>query len=120
MHGGQTVDDAFCAFVWSVIVQQPGVRVGTIPPGGSTEVYIAPQASALRKAKAKGKEIVEEPATETGLNIIEDAAIRPLEDLKQQYGDKLRIAVDRDTAFAALTGSHIRVSRCRRSVMSER
>ncbi|RPD63262.1 hypothetical protein L227DRAFT_544094 [Lentinus tigrinus ALCF2SS1-6] len=107
----QTVDDAFCAFVWSVIVQQPGVRVGTIPLGGSTEVYIAPQASAIRKAKAKGEEAVEEPAPATCLDIIEDAAIRPLEDLRQQYGDQLRIAVDPETTFAALTGSHIRPSK---------
>ncbi|KAI0762701.1 hypothetical protein C8Q74DRAFT_1371700 [Fomes fomentarius] len=116
---GQNVDDAFCALVWSFIVQQPGVRVGTIPPGGSTEVYIAPQASAVRKAKAKakananakGEEAVEEPEPRTGLNSVPDAAIRPLEDLKRQYGDQLRIAVDLETTFVALTGSHIRPSK---------
>ncbi len=107
---GQTVDDAFCAFVWSVIVQQPGVRVGTISAGGSTEVYIAPQASAIRKAKAKGEDAVDEPAPATGLDIIDDAAVRPLHDLREQYGDRLRMAVDPETTFAALTGSHIRVS----------
>ncbi|RDX56211.1 hypothetical protein OH76DRAFT_605431 [Lentinus brumalis] len=108
---GQTVDDAFCAFVWSVIVQQPGVRVGTIPAGGSTEVYIAPQASAVRKAKAKGEEAVDDPAPATGLDIIDDAAVRPLHDLREQYGDRLRMAVDPETTFAALTGSHIRPSK---------
>ena len=108
---GQNVDDAFCAFIWSMIVQQPGVRVGTIPPGGSTEVYIAPQASAVRKAKAKGGEAVEDVPM-PGLDIVEDAAVRPLEDLRQQYGDQLRIAVDPETTFAALTGSHIRVRGC--------
>ena len=106
---GQAVDDAFCAFVWSVIVQQPSVRVGTVPEGGSTEVYIAPQASALRKAKAKGEGAVEEPPAATGLDIVDSATIRPLDDLKEEYGDKLRIAVDPETTFAALTGSHIRV-----------
>ncbi|KAI0757275.1 hypothetical protein C8Q80DRAFT_1132805 [Daedaleopsis nitida] len=108
---GQNVDDAFCAFVWSVIVQQPGVRVGTIPPGGSTEVYIAPQASAIRKSKAKGEDAADEPAPATGLDIVLDAAVRSLEDLRQQYGDQLRIAVDPETTFAALTGSHIRPSK---------
>lgn len=112
---GQNVDDAFCALVWSFIVQQPGVRVGTIPPGGSTEVYIAPQASAVRKAKAKakakGEEAMEEPEARTGLDSVPDAAIRPLEDLIRQYGDQLRIAVDLETTFVALTGSHIRVCR---------
>ncbi|KAI0359061.1 hypothetical protein OH77DRAFT_1396288 [Trametes cingulata] len=107
----QNVDDAFCAFVWSVIVQQPGVRVGTVPDGVSTEVYIAPQASAVRKAKAKGEEAAEEAAPATALDVIPDATIRPLEDLKNEYGDRLRIAVDPDTSFAALTGSHIRPSK---------
>ncbi|KAI0374486.1 hypothetical protein BV20DRAFT_961659 [Pilatotrama ljubarskyi] len=107
----QNVDDAFCAFVWSVIVQQPGVRVGTVPDGVSTEVYIAPQASAARKAKAKGEEAVEEAAPATALDVIPDATIRPLEDLRNEYGDRLRIAVDPETSFAALTGSHIRPSK---------
>ncbi|KAI0768599.1 hypothetical protein BD413DRAFT_563329 [Trametes elegans] len=108
---GQNVDDAFCAFVWSVIVQQPGVRVGTVPEGASTEVFIAPQASAIRKAKAKGGEPAEEPAPVAALDVVEDATIRPLEDLKKQYGDRLRIAADPETIFVALTGSHIRPSK---------
>lgn len=92
-----------------MIVQQPGVRVGTVPEGVSAEVYIAPQASAIRKAKAKGEEPAEESAPATGLDIIQDATIRPLHDLKNEYGDRLRIAADPETTFAALTGSHIRV-----------
>ncbi|KAI0662526.1 hypothetical protein C8Q70DRAFT_908850 [Cubamyces menziesii] len=107
----QTVDDAFCAYVWSVIVQQPGVHVGTVPEGVSAEVYIAPQASAIRKAKAKGEEPAEESAPTTGLDIIQDATIRPLHDLQNEYGDRLRIAADPETTFAALTGSHIRPSK---------
>ncbi|KAG1841331.1 hypothetical protein DFJ58DRAFT_845058 [Suillus subalutaceus] len=79
----QVVDDAFCAFVWSIVVQQPTVRVGTVPVGVSSEVYIAPQTSAKRKAAAKGEE----------------------------YGEDLRIAVDPETSFAAITGSHIRSSK---------
>ncbi|TBU34929.1 hypothetical protein BD311DRAFT_828299 [Dichomitus squalens] len=110
---GQNVDDAFCAFVWSVIVQQPGIRVGTTPEGSSTEVYIAPQVRAIKKAKAKGEDTTaaEDPPPATGLDIIEDATIRPLEDLRQQYGDKLRVAVDPETTFVALTGSHTRPSK---------
>ncbi|KAI0823034.1 hypothetical protein BC628DRAFT_1365542 [Trametes gibbosa] len=107
---GQNVDDAFCAFVWSVIVQQPGVRIGTVPPGASTEVYIAPQASAVRKAKAHASvdAPAEEPAPHTGLELIQDAAVCPLEDLRADHGERLRIAADPETTFAALTGSHIR------------
>lgn len=105
----QTVDDSFCAFVWSVIAQQPTVRVGTIPPGAATEVYIAPQTSARRKAEAKGEEVVEEDAPV--LDVLPDATNRSLDDLKREYGDGLRIAVDPATSFAAITGSHLRVSR---------
>ncbi|KAI8995421.1 hypothetical protein BD414DRAFT_410090 [Trametes punicea] len=108
----QNVDDAFCAFVWSVIVQQPAVRVGTVPEGTSAEVCIAPQASASKKAKAKGEEAVEdEVAPASALQVIPDANIRPLNDLKNEYGDRLRIAVDPETTFAALTGSHTRPSK---------
>lgn len=106
----QTVDDSFCAFVWSLIVQQPTVRVGTIPQGAATEVYIATQTSAKRKAAAKGEEIVQELTP--SLNVVPNAMIRPLEDLKAEFGDSLRIAVDSDTSFAAITGSHLRVGDC--------
>ena len=73
------------------------------------EVYIAPQNSAKKKAKAKGAEIVE--ACPVDLQVIPDASIRPLDELEKDYGENLRIAVDPDTIFQALTGTHIRV-RC--------
>ncbi|KAI9068032.1 hypothetical protein FKP32DRAFT_1588061 [Trametes sanguinea] len=109
----QNVDDAFCAFVWSVIVQRPNVRVGTVPPGASSEVYIAPQASVVRKGKAKAGcgDAEGGGVAASALELIPDASIRSLEDLKNEYGDRLRIAVDPETTFAALTGSHIRPSK---------
>ena len=103
----QTVDDSLCGFVWSLIVQQPTVRVGTVPLG-ATEVYIAQQVSARRKAQAKDQEPVEGEDT-SSLDIVEDASTRALDDLKAEYGDSLRIAVDPATSFAAITGSHLRV-----------
>lgn len=103
----QVVDDAFCAFLWSIVVQQPAVRVGVVPPGTTSEVYIAPQTSAKRKAAAKGEDVVED--TPPVLQIIEDAREHTLEELKHRYGDDLRIAVDPETSFVAITGSHIRV-----------
>lgn len=101
------MDDAFHAFFWSVLVQHPTVLVGVVPPGAATEVYIAPQASAKRKVKAKGEELVEETAS--ALDVIPDAKSQPLDCLKRDYGDALRIAVTPETSFAAITGSHIRV-----------
>lgn len=103
----QLVDDAFCAFVWSVVIQQPSVRVGTPPPGLISKVYIAPQTSAKRKAAEKGEEVTE--TVPSSLEFVEDARHRHLEDLQREYGDNLRIAVDPEASFAAITGSHIRV-----------
>lgn len=113
----QTVDDSFCAFVWSLVVQQPTVRVGIIPQGAATEVYIATQISAKRKAEAKGEEVVEEQVST--LDVVPDATTRSLHDLKTRYGDGLRIAVDPDTSFAAITGSHLRVSSPLHETMSK-
>ncbi|KZT22146.1 hypothetical protein NEOLEDRAFT_1138493 [Neolentinus lepideus HHB14362 ss-1] len=105
----QTVDDAYCAFVWSLIVQHPAVRIGTVPPGITTEVYIAPQTSAKRKAQERGEEL-KEAAPASTLDLIDDAKVRSLEDLQVQYGDSLRMAVDPETSLVAITGSHIRPS----------
>ncbi|KAI0786110.1 hypothetical protein C8Q75DRAFT_304194 [Abortiporus biennis] len=101
----QNIDDAFCAFLWSVIVHQPGVLVGVAPEGAHNEVYVAPQPSSKRKGKLP--EDAPDPALST-LSAIPDAATKSLVDLQQEYGDKLRIAVDPETTFVALTGSHIR------------
>jgi transcription factor C subunit 3 len=103
----QNPDDAFCAFIWSLIVQQPSVRVGTIPEGLTAEVWIAPQTSKTRKAKERGEEPVEVKPPE--LDLIPDAKNRTLEFLKEEFGDRLRIAVEPNAIYAAITGSHIRV-----------
>ncbi|KAI0047812.1 hypothetical protein FA95DRAFT_1558689 [Auriscalpium vulgare] len=103
----QTVDDAYLAFAWGLIVGHPTVRVGLIPPGITTEVYIAPQTSKKRKAKAEAGE-ADNSAHVSELLIVADAHIHTLEELRTRYGDELRIAVDPETAFAAITGSHTR------------
>ncbi|KAG6885704.1 hypothetical protein C0993_010876 [Termitomyces sp. T159_Od127] len=110
-HNGvpQNPDDAFCAFVWSLVAQQSTVRIGTVPPGVTSEVWIAPQISAKRKAKAKGEEHVETKPTQ--LDIVPGARDRSLNDLQKEYGDELRIAVDPDAIYSAITGSHIRFAK---------
>ncbi|KAI0095273.1 hypothetical protein BDY19DRAFT_917063 [Irpex rosettiformis] len=114
LHNGakQIVDEAYCAFVWSVVAQHPEVRIGTASRG-ALEVYIAPQTSKVTKRK-KGDQAYDEaehnnPAGK--LEAIEDAALRSLDDLKQEYGDKLRIAVDPERSLVAITGSHIKSSK---------
>lgn len=104
----QNVDDTFCAFVWSVVVRQPGVRLGTVPPGTKTEVFVARQPRAKSRVKGEGDE--DDHNGVGTLNVVEDSTIRSLDDLQAQYGEGLRIAVDPDIAYKAITGSHIRVS----------
>lgn len=104
----QNVDDAFCAFVWSLVARQPGIRVGTVPPGSTVEVYVAPQPRA--KSRVKGEEDVDDRSGSGTLNLVDNPTTRTLEDLQTQYGEGLRIAVDPEISYKAITGSHIRVS----------
>ena len=103
----QNSDPMFCSFIWSLVVQHPTVVVGLVPEGNTSEVWVAPQTSAKRKAKASGQEHVEtQPAQ---LEPIPNAKTTPLEELVDVHGDRLRIAVEPQAIFAAVTGSHIRV-----------
>ncbi|KAG5219984.1 Transcription factor tau [Salix suchowensis] len=92
-----------------LVVQQPTIRVGIIPNGLTAEVFVAPQPSAIKKAKAQGKaktEVTEEDRPR--LELIADAATRSFDDLKAEFGQALRIAVDPEEIFAAITGSHVK------------
>ncbi|KAF8640756.1 hypothetical protein AX17_000406 [Amanita inopinata Kibby_2008] len=102
----QNFDDSFSAFMWSLIVQHPTVQVGLKPPGVTSEVWIAPQTSAKRKVKAKGEELVE--VSPSKLIPIANFKGRPLGELIKEYGDDLRIALEPQAIYAAITGSHIR------------
>lgn len=82
--------------------------MGTVPDGATTEVYIAPQQSQKRKLKGKEKDD-QLGDTLSSLTLLPDARPRTLEDLQLQYGEALRVAVDAETSFAAIIGSHIRV-----------
>lgn len=104
----QNPDDAFCSFVWSLVVQQPTVLIGLVPPGLTSEVWIAPQTSAKRKAKILGLENIE--TSPSKLDPINDPKFTPLDLLRQAYGERLRIAVEPESIFSAITGTHIRVS----------
>lgn len=83
--------------------------VGTVPDGATTEVYIAPQQSQKRKSKGKEKDQDQRGDVLSSLTLLPDARSRTLEDLQLQYGEALRVAVDSETSFAAIIGSHIRV-----------
>ena len=104
----QCIDDVYQGFVWSLLVGQASIRVGVLPLGQQHEVYIPPQPRA-----PKNKEKTSEPQQETtsnGLQLVEGVESLSFQDLVQQFGDRLRIAVDSQTTCTAITGSHIRVS----------
>lgn len=90
------------------MVQQPTVLIGLIPPGLTSEVWIAPQNSAKRKAKVLGVEHIE--TSPSKLDPITDPKSTPLNLLREAYGERLRIAAEPESIFSAITGSHIRVS----------
>ncbi|KAK2461682.1 hypothetical protein APHAL10511_006145 [Amanita phalloides] len=106
---GQNTDDAFCAFVWSLIVQHPTVQVGLKPPDATSEIWVAPQTSTKRKVKTSGEEAAD--VSSSKLTPVTNAENRPLTDLVQEYGDNLRIAVEPEAIYAAITGTHIRSSK---------
>lgn len=83
--------------------------MGIVPDGATTEVYIAPQQSQKRKSKGKEKEKGQRGDTLSSLTLLPDARSRTLDDLQLQFGEALRVAVDAETSFAAIIGSHIRV-----------
>ncbi|KAH9081835.1 hypothetical protein EDB83DRAFT_2310160 [Lactarius deliciosus] len=94
----------FVAGYYTDSLQQPTVRVGTVPDGTTTEVHIAPQQSQKRKAKSG----VDDTPPVTSLALLPDARSTTLDELQLKYGDTLRVAVDAETSFAAITGSHNR------------
>ncbi|KZV74696.1 hypothetical protein PENSPDRAFT_741986 [Peniophora sp. CONT] len=99
----QTVDAAYFAFLWTVLVAQPSVRVGTVPSGArGAEVWVAPQPK-------KKKDAAVEAEDEVKLEVVDKN--RPLRDAEEECGEGLRIAVDTETIFVALTGSHLRPTR---------
>ena len=105
----QVIDDAYFVYIWSLVVGQPTVRVGTVPDGATTEVYVAPQQSQKKRSKGKDEGCDTPSSPVAPLTLLPDARLKTLDDLQLQHGDMLRVAVDAETSFAAITGSHIRV-----------
>lgn len=78
-----------------------------MPEGTTSEVWIAPQVSAKRKATARGEDVDAIPPPK--LEVISEYKSISLGVLTQRYGERLRIAAEADAIFAAITGTHIRV-----------
>ena len=81
------------------------MQVGLKPPDVTSEIWIAPQSSAKRKSKSEVQNILP-----SELIPISNAKTRPLIDLIQEHGDSLRIAIEPEAIYAAITGTHVRVS----------
>jgi transcription factor C subunit 3 len=81
-----------------------------VPDGATTEVYIAPQQS-QKKRKPEKDESGDASASSSvaSLTLLPDVRSKTLDNLQLQYGETLRVAVNAETSFAAIIGSHIRV-----------
>lgn len=99
------IDDPFFAFVWSVIVQQPVIRVGTVPEGLSSDVFIPAQPRGSKRSK-NDPENENEVVT---LMPVPASEKSDLSALNRIHGARLRISVDPETCFVAITGSHTKV-----------
>ena len=98
----QNLDESFQSFVWKTLSRIPYVKVGLLPDGQHTDVYVPPQPR-KKDGEARGSGALR------GLEDIPDASsVEPHH--SGAYGGRLRIAVDSDRCFVAITGSHTRVS----------
>ncbi|GAA6011482.1 hypothetical protein JCM10207_002634 [Rhodosporidiobolus poonsookiae] len=133
----QLVDDAFVGFVWDTLVQQDDVRVGVLSPiaapaeeeGG--EKREDGDAEGAKKdedgeeeqdkaGKGKGKAVASKRVRKKPLKAMGpthemrflDGAEREegRERLVEKYGENVRVLVGEETAWAAITGSHTKIS----------
>lgn len=82
--------------------------VGILPPGDHSQVYVARPPRGSKKDSGKAQETVQADQV-TSLEAVEGSKSQSLQDLKELYGDRLRIAVDGDVLRATLAGPHARV-----------
>ena len=94
--------------MWSIVLQEPCVYVGILPPGDHSEVYVAPPPRVSKKDLSKVGEAAEAGRV-AGLEPVEDSKSRTLEQLRRLYGERLRVAVDSEVLRATLTGPHAKV-----------
>lgn len=102
------VDDSFFAFAWPIILQEPSVYVGILPPGDHSEVYIAPPPRASKKSSGKARE-TNEAEQAASLEPVANSKFQSLGQLKQSYGERLRIAVDSEVLRVTLAGTYAKV-----------
>ena len=94
--------------MWSIILQEPSVYVGILPPGNRSEVYVAPPPRASKKDPDKAGEATDADQVAT-LELVEDGKLQTPDQLKLLYGERLRIAVDSGVLRATLAGPHAKV-----------
>ncbi|KAL5534526.1 hypothetical protein ACEPAG_989 [Sanghuangporus baumii] len=104
----QNLDDSYHTFVWSLVAQHTSVRIGLLPLGETADIYIPPQPRVSKKGKNGQDDVQKDGSTTGALDLIPNASHFPLHELVRIYGDRLRITLDSETCFEAVTGSHAR------------
>lgn len=79
-----------------------------MPPGDHSEVYVAPPPRGSKKDPGKTREVTDANQV-ASLEPVEGSKSQALEQLKQLYGERLRIAVDSDVLRVTLAGPNARV-----------
>lgn len=109
--------------MWSQLTQLPNIQVGSLEdapelgsaepeeeapqPKGKRKNKTAAKASKLGDGRKPGKSKVFLPAQEP--DEAGSSNWKSMDALVARYGNKLRLAVDKETAWVSLTGSHARV-----------
>lgn len=105
----QAIDNSYCSFLFSIILQQPSVKIGRLPDGPITYISVPPQVRVGKRNKGVEDNEPRESHTVSKLEDIPDATSSDINVLIARYGEKLRVAVDPEAIFLVLAGSHARV-----------
>ena len=104
----QKLDSHFLTYVWNRLIEQEEIRIAVIEPIDPSENgSVEPEKLKKGKGKAKAK-VVE--STERLRDLTEEEIESGKEFLVEKFGEDLRIVTSGDATWAAITGSHERVS----------
>lgn len=106
----QKLDNDFLTYVWNRLIEQDEVRIAVIEAIEEEEKENEESVEdAPKKGKGKAKAKIAEP-TECLRNLTEEELETGKDALVEKFGNDLRIVTSEDATWAAITGSHERVS----------
>lgn len=105
----QNLDEYFLNFIWNILCEQDDISIGII----DAEVQEEEEGGEEGKPKSKGKKkgSMKGIVSQALLDLSAEEVAMGKKSLIEKYGDNLRITVNADVSWAALTTSHVKVCR---------